>query len=107
MWSSGLGRGGIVNHHCLNFLCFVDIGGIVDHHCLNFLYFADIGGVIDHHCLNFLRLAYIGGIMGSKPYRLDNWISKGNSYINKQLKTCSFASTQKTTYYHKYGVASK
>jgi hypothetical protein len=31
--------GGIVDHHCLNFFCFIDIGGIVDHHCLNFLLF--------------------------------------------------------------------
>jgi hypothetical protein len=31
--------GGIVDHHCLSFLCFVDIGGIVDHHCLTFLLF--------------------------------------------------------------------
>jgi hypothetical protein len=30
------------------FFCFVDIGGIVDHHCLNFLLFVDIvGGIVD------------------------------------------------------------
>ena len=28
----------IVDHHCLNFLCFVDIGGIIDHHCLSSLF---------------------------------------------------------------------
>jgi hypothetical protein len=38
------------------FFCFVDVGGIVDHHCLNFLLFFDVGGIIDHHCLNFLLL---------------------------------------------------
>jgi hypothetical protein len=26
---------------------FVDIGEIVDHHCLNFLLFVDIGGIVD------------------------------------------------------------
>jgi hypothetical protein len=30
---------GIVDHDCLNFLCFVDIGGIVDYHLLNFILF--------------------------------------------------------------------
>jgi len=36
---------------------FVDIGGIVDHHCLNFIlfcWFVDIGGIVDHHYLNFI-----------------------------------------------------
>jgi hypothetical protein len=33
---------------------FLDIGGIVDNHCLNFLCFLDIGGIVDNHCLNFL-----------------------------------------------------
>jgi hypothetical protein len=28
---------GIVDHHSLSFLCFVEIGGIVDYHYLNFL----------------------------------------------------------------------
>jgi hypothetical protein len=42
--------GRIVDHHCLDFLCFVDIGRIVDHHYLNFLCFVDIGGIVDHHC---------------------------------------------------------
>jgi hypothetical protein len=28
-----------VDHHCLGVVCFVDIGGIVDHHCKNFLLF--------------------------------------------------------------------
>jgi hypothetical protein len=35
----------IVDHHCLNLHCFVDIGGIVDHHCLNLHCFVDIGGI--------------------------------------------------------------
>jgi hypothetical protein len=33
--------GGIVDQHCLHFLCVIDIGGIVDHHCLHFLCFVD------------------------------------------------------------------
>ena len=75
------------------FFSFVDIGGIVDHHCFNFLLFswywwncwpsllkisfvflilvelltitaknffcfADIGGIVDHHCLNFSICSY-------------------------------------------------
>jgi hypothetical protein len=54
------------------FFWFGNIGGIVDHHCLNFLFgllileelltitvktffwFVDIGGIVDHHCKNFL-----------------------------------------------------
>jgi hypothetical protein len=44
----------IVDHQCLNILCFIDIGRIVDHQCLNFLCFIDIGGIVDHQCLNFL-----------------------------------------------------
>jgi hypothetical protein len=31
-------------------VCYVDIGGIVDHHCLDFLYC----NVVDHHWLDFL-----------------------------------------------------
>jgi hypothetical protein len=56
-------QSGIVDHHCLNFLCCVDICGIVDHYCLNFLCCVDICGIVDHYSLNFLCCVDIGGIV--------------------------------------------
>jgi hypothetical protein len=35
----------------------------------------------------------LNGIIGFNPSPIDNWISKGNTYINKQNKTCRFVST--------------
>jgi hypothetical protein len=37
---------------------FVYIGGIVDHHCLNFLLFCWYWWLVDHHCLNFLLFCW-------------------------------------------------
>jgi hypothetical protein len=64
---SRFNSGGIVDHHCLIFPCFVDIGGIVDHHCLIFPCFVDIGGIVDHHCLIFPCFVDIGGIVSQTP----------------------------------------
>jgi hypothetical protein len=39
---------------------FFDVGGIIDHHCLNFLLFFDVVRIVDHHYLSFLLFFDVG-----------------------------------------------
>ena len=48
------------------------------------------------------NVARLNRLIGSQSSPLDNWISNGNKYINKGLKTWTdLLSLKKTTYYHK------
>jgi len=58
------------------------------------------------HVLAWARHNYAAGknrLMGSEPSHHDNWISKGNTCINKRQKTCpSSLSLKKARFVYKY-----